>query len=103
VEPDPRSPDGDAGSGEPCRWHGRGERLYRDWTLANLLDRRASQPAWNYRNFELNGADSDYIDDVALGTFIDSVDTPNGWVTDAFVSLAKAKRSGQRLPALRRG
>jgi hypothetical protein len=37
------------------------ERLHRDWTLANLLDGKVSQPAWNYRNFELNGADSDYV------------------------------------------
>jgi len=37
------------------------ERLHRDWTLANLLDGKVSEPAWNYRNLELNGADSDYV------------------------------------------
>ena len=37
------------------------ERLHRDWTLANLLDGKVSQTAWNYRNLELNGPDSDYI------------------------------------------
>jgi hypothetical protein len=37
------------------------ESLHRDWTLANLLDGKVSQPAWNYRNLQLNGADSDYV------------------------------------------
>src|SRR5450759_2715984 len=37
------------------------ERLHRDWTLANLLAGKVSEPAWNYRNLELNGADSDYV------------------------------------------
>jgi len=35
------------------------ERLHRDWTLANLLDGKVSQTAWNYRNLQLNGPDSD--------------------------------------------
>ena len=37
------------------------ELLHRDWTLANLLDGKVSQTNWNYRNLELNGADSDYV------------------------------------------
>ena len=37
------------------------ESLHRDWTLANLLDGKVSQPAWNYRNLQLNGPDSDYV------------------------------------------
>jgi hypothetical protein len=37
------------------------ERLHRDWTLANLLDGKVSQTAWNYRNLELNGPDSDNV------------------------------------------
>jgi len=37
------------------------EKLHRDWTLANLLDGKVSEPAWNYRNFELGGADSEFI------------------------------------------
>jgi hypothetical protein len=37
------------------------ERLHRDWTLANLLDGKVSQAAWNYRNLQLNGPDSDNV------------------------------------------
>jgi Immune inhibitor A-like, MAM domain len=37
------------------------ESLHRDWTLANLLDGKVTEPEWNYENLELNGADSDYI------------------------------------------
>jgi Immune inhibitor A-like, MAM domain len=37
------------------------ERLHRDWTLANLLDGKVSQTAWNYRNLQLNGPDSDNV------------------------------------------
>jgi len=37
------------------------ERLHRGWTLANLLDGKVSEAAWNYRNLQLNGPDSDYV------------------------------------------
>lgn len=37
------------------------ERLHRDWTIANLLDGKVSEPQWNYRDLELGGADSDYL------------------------------------------
>jgi len=37
------------------------ERLHRDWTLANLLDGKVSEPQWNYDNFVLGGADSESI------------------------------------------
>jgi hypothetical protein len=37
------------------------EKLHRDWTLANLLDGKVSEPAWNYHNLELGGPDSNYI------------------------------------------
>lgn len=36
------------------------ERLHHDYTLANLLDGKVTEPEWNYRNLELGGADSDY-------------------------------------------
>ena len=35
------------------------EQYFRDWTLTNLLDGKAWQPWWNYRNLVLGGADSD--------------------------------------------
>lgn len=34
--------------------------LHRDWTLANLLDGKVTEPQWNYRNLVLGGSDSDY-------------------------------------------
>lgn len=37
------------------------ERLHHDWTIANLLDGKVSEPKWNYRNLELGGSDSDYL------------------------------------------
>jgi Immune inhibitor A peptidase M6 len=37
------------------------ERLFRDWTIANLLDGKVTQPGWNYSNLVLNGADSDNV------------------------------------------
>ncbi len=37
------------------------ENLHRDWTLANLLDGKVSEQAWNYDNFVLGGADSEFI------------------------------------------
>jgi hypothetical protein len=36
------------------------EKLHRDWTLANLLDGKVSEPRWNYRNLVLGGADSEF-------------------------------------------
>lgn len=35
------------------------EQLHRDWTLANLLDGKVSEAAWNYRNLALGGPDSE--------------------------------------------
>ena len=35
------------------------EQLHHDYTLANLLDGKVSEPKWNYRNLELGGPDSD--------------------------------------------
>ena len=32
--------------------------LFHDWTIANLLDGKVTQPKWNYRNLVLNGSDS---------------------------------------------
>lgn len=32
--------------------------LFHDWTLANLLDGKVTEPAWNYRSLVLNGIDS---------------------------------------------
>ena len=37
------------------------EKLHHDWTLANLLDGKVSEQAWNYDNFALGGADSAFI------------------------------------------
>jgi hypothetical protein len=37
------------------------ERIHRDWTLANLLDGKAAEQEWNYDNFVLGGADSDFV------------------------------------------
>jgi Immune inhibitor A-like, MAM domain len=37
------------------------ESLHRDWMLANLLDGKVTQAAWNYDNMQLNGPDSDYL------------------------------------------
>jgi hypothetical protein len=37
------------------------EGMHRDWTLANLLDGKVSQPNWNYRNFVLGGPDSEGV------------------------------------------
>lgn len=34
------------------------EQLHRDFTLANLLDGRVSEPEWNYANLEIGGADT---------------------------------------------
>lgn len=41
------------------------EQMHRDYTLANLLDGKVSNPKWNYRNLTLGGVDSDFytIDD----------------------------------------
>lgn len=40
---------------------GEAEKLHRDRTLANLLDGKVAEPQWNYRNFALGGADSEFI------------------------------------------
>jgi hypothetical protein len=37
------------------------EQLHRDYTLANLLDGKVKEAAWNYRNLALGGADSAYM------------------------------------------
>lgn len=35
------------------------EQLHRDYTMANLLDGKVTEPKWNYRNLTLGGVDSD--------------------------------------------
>ena len=38
--------------------HDQLEQYFRNWTLANLLDGRVTEPRWNYRNLALGGAAS---------------------------------------------
>lgn len=38
----------------------RVEQLHRDFTLANLLDGKVTEPQWNYSNLVLGGPDSDF-------------------------------------------
>ena len=60
LEPDPRPGDrpGRRGRAGPAAGT-RSRRLYRDWTLANLLDGKVTEAEWNYRNLVLGGVDSD--------------------------------------------
>lgn len=37
------------------------ERLFHDWTLANLLDGKVVEPQWNYTNLEIGTEDSDFV------------------------------------------
>ena len=49
---------GMAGVADQVGGAARVEQLHRDWTLANLLDGKVTEPQWNYRNLALGGPDS---------------------------------------------
>lgn len=50
--------DGMAGVAAQAGGMDRVERLFHNWTLANLLDGKVTEKRWNYRNLVLNGIDS---------------------------------------------
>ena len=61
LEPDPRREGGLDAVADQVGGRDEVEGLFRDWTLANLLDGKVTEANWNYSNLVLNGADSDDV------------------------------------------